>query len=49
MQAKLVAFALKFLVSYLRTHPELVKKVSDLIPGKLDDVALSVIAKLLGV
>ncbi|QJD50211.1 hypothetical protein SEA_IWOKEUPLIKEDIS_8 [Mycobacterium phage Iwokeuplikedis] len=49
MQAKLIALVLKFGVSYLRKHPELLKEVSKHIPGQIDDVLLSVIAKLLGV
>ena len=49
IQGKLIALVLKFGVSYLRKHPEILKKVSDSIPGQLDDVALAVIAKLLGV
>ncbi|QTF81432.1 hypothetical protein SEA_TARSUSIV_8 [Mycobacterium phage TarsusIV] len=48
VQGKLIALVLKFGVSYLRKHPEILKHVSDAIPGKVDDVALLAIAKLLG-
>ncbi|ASZ75350.1 hypothetical protein PBI_JOSHKAYV_10 [Mycobacterium phage JoshKayV] len=49
IQGKLIALVLKYGVSYLRKHPEILKHVSDSIPGQLDDLALSVIAKLLGI
>ncbi|BBX09485.1 hypothetical protein [Mycolicibacterium aichiense] len=49
LQGKLLALALKFAVSYLRKHPELLDEVSKHIPGKVDDLALKVLAKLLGV
>lgn len=48
LQGKLLALALKFAVSYLRKHPELLDEVSKHIPGKVDDLALKVLAKLLG-
>lgn len=49
IQAKLVYFALKFAVRYLRKHPELMDEVSKHIPGTIDDRALKVLGKLLGV
>ncbi|AOT27695.1 hypothetical protein SEA_JERM_10 [Mycobacterium phage Jerm] len=49
IQGKLIALVLKYGVSYLRKHPELLDEISKHIPGKVDDVVLTVLAKLLGV
>ncbi len=49
MKSKAVAFLLKWVVKYLKDHPEILKEVSDKIPGTLDDAALRMISKLLGV
>ncbi|UJD20938.1 hypothetical protein SEA_HARRYHOUDINI_10 [Mycobacterium phage HarryHoudini] len=49
IQAKLIALVLRYGISYLRKHPELLDEISKHIPGKVDDLALAVIAKLLGV
>ncbi|AYD87039.1 hypothetical protein SEA_NICOLETERA_12 [Mycobacterium phage NicoleTera] len=49
IQGKLIALALKYGIAYLRKHPELLDEVSKHIPGKVDDVVLTVLAKLLGV
>lgn len=46
---KVIVLVLKFGLNYLRKHPEVLKSVSDEIPGELDDVALKVIGKLLGI
>lgn len=47
-----VAWALKFALSYLHSHPALVDevfaKVEKTIPGKYDDVALELLKKALG-
>lgn len=37
----------KWLLSYVRRHPEFLLKLAPLIPGKLDDEALAVLVKLL--
>ncbi|AEL17841.1 hypothetical protein TRIXIE_11 [Mycobacterium phage Trixie] len=49
IQGKLIALVLKYGISYLRKHPELLKEISKHIPGKVDDLVLEVLAKLLGV
>jgi hypothetical protein len=49
LKAKAIALAFKLAVGYLRKHPELLDKVSDQIPGKLDDAALRMIARRLGI
>ena len=46
---KVMALVLQYGVSYLRKHPEVLKHVSDNIPGHLDDEVLLVIARILGV
>jgi hypothetical protein len=43
MRAAAIAFALKQSAKYLRSHPELVKQVSDRIPGKVDDYVIRLI------
>ncbi len=42
MKAKLIEWAIKALVKYLRDHPEL-------IPGRLDEAGIGILARLLGV
>ena len=49
IQGKLLAVGIKFGISYLRKHPELLDEISKHIPGKVDDLVLDVLAKLLGV
>ncbi|AXC33189.1 hypothetical protein SEA_SEMPERFI_10 [Mycobacterium phage SemperFi] len=49
IQGKLIALVLKYGVSYLRKHTHLLDEISKHIPGKVDDVVLTVLAKLLGV
>lgn len=43
MKAAAIAFVLKKIANHLRTHPELVKQVSDRIPGKVDDFFIRLI------
>lgn len=47
-----VAWALKFALSYLHSHPDVVDsvfaKVESAIPGKVDDVALELLKKAFG-
>jgi len=47
MQAKIVIAVLKFAIGYLVKHPQVLEKVTQRIPGKLDDEALDVVLKLL--
>ncbi|AZV00803.1 hypothetical protein KIY87_gp92 [Mycobacterium phage Malec] len=49
IQGKLIALVLRYGVGYLRKHPELLDEISKHIPGKVDDLVLDVLAKLLGV
>ncbi|ASW31355.1 hypothetical protein SEA_LOKK_11 [Mycobacterium phage Lokk] len=49
VQGKLIALVLKYGISYLRSHPHLLDEISKHIPGKVDDLVLDVLAKLLGV
>lgn len=47
MQTHLVALALRFALGQLKKHPEILKDVADKIPGKIDDLALSFLLKLI--
>ncbi|WP_458317092.1 hypothetical protein [Mycolicibacterium brisbanense] len=47
MHSSLVALLLKFALGELKKHPEILQEVADKIPGKIDDVALAVLVKLL--
>lgn len=47
MQSKIVASILHWALSYLKSHPELVKPVTDRIPGPIDDWALRELLKLI--
>lgn len=47
MRAKIVAAVLNLGLNYLRKHPEILDKVATLIPGKLDDVVIAALKKLI--
>lgn len=53
MKAKIVAWALNFVLSYVKSHPEAVDKILDSvakrIPGKVDDAAIALLKKALSV
>ena len=46
---KLLALVIQYGIGYLRKHPEVLKHVSDNIPGHLDDTVLLVLSRILGV
>lgn len=47
MRTKILAAVLHWALGYLKTHPELLKPVTDRIPGRIDDWALGELLKLL--
>lgn len=44
---KLAIWALKFLVAYVRRHPEFLLTIAHYIPGHVDDEVLAVVVRLL--
>ncbi|ATW60302.1 hypothetical protein SEA_KOKO_12 [Mycobacterium phage Koko] len=49
IKGKLLALAIKYATNYLRRHPEVLTEVSNHIPGKIDNLVLEALAKLLEV
>lgn len=47
MKAKILAGVLHWALGYLKSHPELLKPVTDRIPGRIDDWALAELLKLI--
>lgn len=47
MKTKLAMWALKYLVRYVRQHPEFLLSIGHVIPGRFDDEALAVLVRLL--
>ena len=47
IQAKIALVALRLVLNHLKKHPEVLQKVADRIPGKLDDAAIAVLLKLI--
>jgi uncharacterized protein YigA (DUF484 family) len=47
MQAQLAMMAAKFLIGYLRKHPEFLDEIAKLIPGQVDDWVLRLLKKAL--
>jgi hypothetical protein len=53
IQAKIALALLHSMLDYLKKHPEaldsIVQKITDLIPGPVDDFVIAAIRKLLGI
>lgn len=47
MTTKLALWALKYLIAYVRRHPEFLLKIGQVIPGHVDDEVLAVVVRLL--